>query len=156
MELDMYRPLLPSQTSFFWTLRRQPEGTGPLKALLYSEETVPFNALMFSPFSNRGREGECTKLHFHCSSSGKDLYVTYHVSLLSVQFLTGHFSSQHDAPSGDWSSLRVSRYLFFYFFLHIFPLLFTKYFFFIPLLLSMALGQPNLGRNLFSTFLAST
>lgn len=46
----------------------------------------------------------------------------------------------------------VCRVIISFYFLDIFPLLFTKYFFFIPLLLSMALGQPNLGRNLFSTF----
>lgn len=107
---------------------------------------------MLSPLQRRQGQRDCTKLHFHCLSSAKDLHVTYHVSLLPVQFLIGHFSSQHDTLSDGWSSLRVSRYHFFFFFLDIFPLLFTKYFFFIPLLLSMALGQPNLGRIFFSTF----
>lgn len=48
----------------------------------------------------------------------------------------------------------VCRVFFFtLFFLEIFPLLFTKYFFFIPLYLSMALGQPNLGRIYFFFYL---
>lgn len=107
---------------------------------------------MLSPLQQRQGQRDCTKLHFHCPLSAKDLHVTYHVSLLSVQFLTGHFSSQHDTLSDGWSSLRVSRYHFFFTFLTYSPFCSPNISFFIPLLLSMALGQPNLGRNLFSIF----
>jgi len=44
-----------------------------------------------------------------------------------VQFLIGHFSSQHDTPS-DILAACVAFHIFFSF-LEIFPLLFTKYFF---------------------------
>jgi hypothetical protein len=44
-----------------------------------------------------------------------------------VQFLIGHFPSSHDTPSDDWSSLRVSLFSF----LELFPLMFTKYLFFL-------------------------
>lgn len=103
---------------------------------------------MLSPtLQERFGQRDCTNLHFHCLSSAKDLHVTYHVSLLSVQFLTGHFSSQHDTPSDDRSSLHVSRYPFFSFLTYS-PFCLPNIF----LSLSMALGQPNLGRNLFTTF----
>jgi Zn-dependent protease with chaperone function len=103
--------------------------------------------------SRHSTEAGTERLHKTSFSLSIILHVTYQVSLLFVQFLIGHFSSQHDTLSDILAA--CVAFQFFFSFLEIFPLLFTKYFF-IPLLVSMALGQPNLGQILFSTLAGAT